>query len=471
MRCASLIPGLLLLGLTIASPVAASNATAGNAVEAETILEAREAAVSQREAELIRKEATRELRAEIEDAANGRLEVIGGWLGALIGLFGIAVTIATLIVTFRTPAVAAQAARETAHKAVAEEKARIEALVEQTAAIAERAKVTDAELSAILDRHKAGQPVERPAERATIEAAADAARAKPAGARTVDDLRSLIVVSRNTKDWKEMRDHARALLYLHGQDRAAERIANFNLAVALDQLERHADSLAALDQLIASYADDPDNGDPLLLAKGMFNRGVTLTSLDRLDEAVSAYEEIIRRFDKSDAPMLVDQVAKALINKGSLLVTLGKLDVALAGCDEVIDRFDKSGHHLSDDVISMAMFNRAVALRKMGRHADAIAAYDDLVRRFKDSEVQELRDQVVKALISTAYIHARDKNAVGAADALRRWGTHRGAFDCEKVARETIFDSIRKEPEFAKLLAEMGCAPPAKKRPPRRKSA
>lgn len=426
MRRASLIPGLLFLGLTIASPVAASNATAGNTVEAETILEAREAAVSQREAELARQEATRALRAEIEDAANGRLEVIGGWLGALIGLFGVAVTIATLIVTFRTPAVAAQAARETAHKAVAEEKAKIEALVEQTTAIAERARTADAELSAILDRHKAGQPVDQPRERATINVAAEAARAKPAAARTIDDLRALIVASRDAKDWTEMRDQARALLYLYGQDQAAERFAYFNLAFAMDRLDRYEDAVEALDRLIATYPDDVAVNDQQLLAAGIYNRGIALGRLGRFNDEIEAYDDVTRRFADSDTPAIREQVASAIFNKACEFGRLDRLEDAIAAYDEVIARVGDNDVAELREQAAMAMVNKGVDLDSLGRFDDATATYDEVIRRFGESDALLLREQVAMAMVNKATAlasHGKPGDALANYDeVIRRFG-------------------------------------------------
>lgn len=437
---------LLVLGLT-AAPLAAANTTApGNAVAA---LEAREAAAKQREvaaerreADLARREAVREARSELADAGHSRLEVIGGVLGALIGLLGVAVTIATLIVTFRTPAVAAQAARETAHKAVADDKAKIEKLVEQAEALMERAKVTDAQLSALLDRHKAGQPVDRPDERATIEAAAEAARAKPPNARTIDDLRALIVASRGAGDWAAMRDHARALLYLHGQDRDAERTAYFNLAFALDELQRYEDALAALDKLIASYPDDSDEGDQELLAMGMYNRGVGLGSLDRLDEAMVAYDKVIRRFGQRNELALCRQVARAMVNKGAALIKLGESAQAFPICDEVVDRFGESHDLALLESASIAIFNKGLGLSKIGRYEEAIATYDELIRRFGSSEADALREEVAKAMVNKGAalgtLERHDDAIIVYDEVIRRFGDSNSPALREQVAMAMV---------------------------------
>ena len=61
--------------------------------------------------------------------------------------------------------------------------------------------------------------------------------------------------------------------------------------------------------------------------------------LGRSDDAVAAYDEVISRFGDDPAAALREQVATALDNKGTTLGQLGRSDDEVAAYDEVISRF------------------------------------------------------------------------------------------------------------------------------------
>jgi hypothetical protein len=49
----------------------------------------------------------------------------------------------------------------------------------------------------------------------------------------------------------------------------------------------------------------------------MLNKGATLGELDRSEEALAAYDEVVSRFGDDPAPALRELVAEAMVNNGS----------------------------------------------------------------------------------------------------------------------------------------------------------
>jgi len=72
-------------------------------------------------------------------------------------------------------------------------------------------------------------------------------------------------------------------------------------------LERPYEALAAYQQVIDDYRDDPSL--PEMVAKALYNRGVTLGQLERPHEALAAYQQLID--DYHDDPSLREQVELA----------------------------------------------------------------------------------------------------------------------------------------------------------------
>jgi tetratricopeptide (TPR) repeat protein len=98
-------------------------------------------------------------------------------------------------------------------------------------------------------------------------------------------------------------------------------VAGYNLGVVLGELDRPEEEVAAYDQVISRYGDDPALR--AHAASAPFNKSAALGQLDRPEEALAAYDQVISRYGDDPAPALRDQVAKALVNKGA---ALGQLD-------------------------------------------------------------------------------------------------------------------------------------------------
>ena len=70
-----------------------------------------------------------------------------------------------------------------------------------------------------------------------------------------------------------------------------------------------------------------------------YNLGVILGELGRSEEAVAAYDQVLDRYGDDPAPALREQAAKALNNKGVTLGDLGRSEEAIAAYDQVLDRY------------------------------------------------------------------------------------------------------------------------------------
>ncbi len=294
-----------------------TNAQAAPAPEA--ALAARAAALERREANLALRKEMIETRAALADAGHARLQVIGGWLSAIIGLFGVVITIAVFVFAWRVERQAIAAAVQAAKDGLANAKEEIETMLRDATAMAERIRSHEQEVARIIDGLPPGEKPATEAERQIVEDAATIARKKPPAERTLDDLRALIVDSIDKADWPEMRDHARALLYLHGTNDQAAAMGLFNLANAHAELKRFDDAIATYDKLIARYvaSDEPDVRNRVAMAT--YNKGLALGRLGRAVDEIAAYDDLNARFGASGAPTLRKVVADALFNKACVL--------------------------------------------------------------------------------------------------------------------------------------------------------
>ncbi len=103
------------------------------------------------------------------------------------------------------------------------------------------------------------------------------------------------------------------------------------------------------------------------VAGALLNKGIALRRQGKPDEAIAAYDEAIRRFGDDPAPALRERVAKALLNKGVALGHLGKSDDAIAAYDEVIRRFgDDDSAEIRDTVERARKLREKIPNRQKG---------------------------------------------------------------------------------------------------------
>lgn len=359
-----------------------------------------------------------------KDMANIRADLIESqrdWYAVLMTLLGIAVAGTTIFFTLRFGSAAVSAAKAE----IIEQKAAIDSQLSEAAKLNEQARKLVEEISdhanqakALIDGLSPGEVPTDDQQRETISDVAQRALAKPRRERTLDDYKALVIHAMIEKDWVAAERRAQAITYLF------------------------------------------EGADPESIAFAQFHRAYALGELSRHDDAIAAYEELIYHFGKTDLPALQEPVAKALLNKGFTLGALGRHDDEIAAYDELIDHFGKSDLPVLQERVAKALFNKGSTLGELGRHDDAIAVYDELTARFGNTDLPALQEPVTRALFNLACGHALAKDVAKSIDALKRWYDKVGSFDCEKIAKDADFDSIRHDPEFVAFLTANGCPPP-----------
>jgi WXG100 family type VII secretion target len=138
------------------------------------------------------------------------------------------------------------------------------------------------------------------------------------------------------------------------------------------------------------------------VAIALVNKGVALGQLGRADEAIAAYDEVWQRFADVDNPVLREQVARAGVNKGAMLGQIGKSMDAIAAYDAVTSRFIQAGEVALREQTAMALVNKGLRLTALGEAAAAIAAHQEVIRSFGAARETSLREQAAIAMRNVA---------------------------------------------------------------------
>jgi tetratricopeptide (TPR) repeat protein len=136
---------------------------------------------------------------------------------------------------------------------------------------------------------------------------------------------------------------------------------------------------------------------PQAHAQTLFNKGVALGQLNRSEEAIAAYNALITLFGTAEELTLREQVAKAMNNKG---VTLGKLNCreeAIATYNALITQFEAATELALREAVAKAMVNKGVTLGQLNRREEANAVYDALITQFESATELALRERVADA--------------------------------------------------------------------------
>jgi tetratricopeptide (TPR) repeat protein len=163
-----------------------------------------------------------------------------------------------------------------------------------------------------------------------------------------------------------------------------------NEGVSLGDLGRGEDAVAAFDELLARFADEPAAREQVVCA--LFNKGNELYALRRYKDAVPAWDEFLARFPAIDElfARFADPAARQqlLFNKGFVLDLLSRYKDAIAAWDEFLARFaDEPAARIQ---VAHALFHKADALVRLDRFREAIAVYNELFARFADAHEPEI---------------------------------------------------------------------------------
>jgi tetratricopeptide (TPR) repeat protein len=94
-----------------------------------------------------------------------------------------------------------------------------------------------------------------------------------------------------------------------------------------------------LDEAATAFDRAWDSSTGQIAAVAGNNLGVVLGELGRSEEEVAAYDQVLGRYGDDPAPALREQVARALVNKGVRLGVLGRSEEAVAAYDQVLGRY------------------------------------------------------------------------------------------------------------------------------------
>lgn len=397
-----------------------------------------------------------EIKAEILQSQTSWFEIL---ISAMIGLFGILITVIIIYFAFRFGKSAVSEAKAAAVDALKTERGSIQSLLDEA-----KAAVADIHVERETAREltKGMSPGEAPSDPERQEKIADLAKEamkKARKERSVDDYRALVLDARIQKDWAAMERRASAMIYLFEGEADEESIAFalYSKGFALGAIHKTLEAIAVYDEVVARYRDTGSTLMQESVAKALFNKGNDLGRLDRFEDAIAAFDEVSQQYSDSPNLALQEIAASALVNKGFALSRLERVEEAIAINDAVVARYgDADGHEMQKQV-AMALRNKGVELSALDRFEDAIAAYDAILRRFGDKDSPALQEQVAKALFNKACALASVGKTDACIDALTSWGVRRGGVDCEIIKADSDFDKIRDRKAFKAFLAAHGC--------------
>jgi tetratricopeptide (TPR) repeat protein len=362
-----------------------------------------------------------EIKADLLQSQTSWFEIL---TSAMIGLFGVFITVVLIYFAFRFD----RDARRQLDEGLKESKAQSNAVVAQLktdskanldaakAILGDIKKHRDTAKSLLADIAPGTAPTD-PKTIKDIAALATDAEQKPGSQRTLDDYRALVIDASVNQEWLKMESTASVMAYLSEDERndEATAFALFSKAYALGELNRH-------------------------------------------DAAIATYDDLISRFGTSAAPALQEQVAKALFNKAYVLGEWNRPEEAIKAYDDLIARFGKSETAATQEVVAKALYNKGNALGRLNRAEEAINAYEKLIALFGKSDNPALLVLVAKARFNKACTHSQRKDVQACVDALELWAERRGGMDCEAIRNEAEFDAVRDDETFKAFLTRHGCA-------------
>ena len=438
--------------------------------------------LSDRLAEAERRALILEARSEIEDAAYARLEVILAAFGALITVLVVGFGIATY-----------RAAANAARAELADVKDRVEALQLEaeiaTGKSLEAAKSADESAGSARDSAQRAQSHERSAqqdsakvreaaalaerqvrsagtdsptqlsraERATVADAAREVADKPERDWTGDDFRVRILAATDDGNCEEVLRLSQAMESLHRDDPESLAFALFNQALALRKLGQNEKAFETYKALSARLGDSQSAPARRLAAMGMTNLAINLGKLERHEEGLEIVADILKKFSPEDDPGLLVSIAKAMATKGFILGKMGRWDEGIQCLDSVLEKFGSVVDERVQEEVAYALVSKGFQMVASGKHSAAIAIYDQIIDRFGASANSDIQLRIRDAIYNKACAYSLMKKVSKSIEMLEKWREKEGGFDCEKVRKDTDFNSVRNRPEFIRYLRKQGC--------------
>jgi tetratricopeptide (TPR) repeat protein len=163
--------------------------------------------------------------------------------------------------------------------------------------------------------------------------------------------------------------------------RGASLYHSGNLQAALD----------SFDAAIRITSDDADN------VKYRMARAFTLSTLNQSEEAMATWDALDQQYGQHPLDPVREQVATGLFNKGISLTELGRFEEAIAVYDYLDQRFGQDRAAAVREQVAKGLFNKSYKLGKMGRPEQEIAVLQDLEQRFGSASDPHIREHLLRA--------------------------------------------------------------------------
>ncbi len=177
-------------------------------------------------------------------------------------------------------------------------------------------------------------------------------------------------------------------------------LAYYNKAIALGTLNRPNEELDAYNQIISKYAGDTQPAIYERIADALINQGVTLGQLGYRDEALRTYNKIITTYNKDTKSSIREKVANALVNKAITLESLNRHEEALDAYNQVVKIYGKDDERNIHQHIARALFNMGMRLADMNRTDEALSIYNQVITNYENDTEPAICEEVVRALIN-----------------------------------------------------------------------
>ena len=235
-----------------------------------------------------------EAKAELQNNAYSRLEI-------LIGLFGVLITMIVLFITLRLEKVAVAEAV----KGVGDE---IKTRLTEVDTLVEKIRDHETQASRIVAALSPGEVPKSVEDRKTIADVAREAGTKPPRDRTAKEFRAIIIDLLTQKKWAEMLTVSQQMRLLH-EDDDDSAFAHFNEAFALGKLERWEEAIAEYEALIAKYGEDKQPKMWERIRKAHYNVACAYARKGSVIEAITALRTMRRANYPLDHKQITDDSA------------------------------------------------------------------------------------------------------------------------------------------------------------------
>ena len=222
-----------------------------------------------------------EAKAELQNNAYSRLEI-------LIGVFGALITAIVVFFAWNTKETAVAAAKA----GVEDIRGKFEERLREAEALVEKIRDHETQASRIFAALSPGEVVKSEEDRKTIADAAREASAKPPRDRTANEFRAMIIDLLNQAKWVDMLNTAQQMRLLHEGD-VDFAFASFHEAYALSKLNRNKEAIAGYEHVIARYGAAPEAVLRMQVASAFYNKVCAFAQMGQVAEAITALQSMI----------------------------------------------------------------------------------------------------------------------------------------------------------------------------------